>query len=265
MCITMILRGRIDKMLVLIAACCSSWVCASRGSTGRSFLTPLGRQELPSVALANLLACRIRFSNNSSMVPNWITHFWFTKSYRALTSRTLSQQNSTNKNNPEGGSGHHAFSGLWSRVFAGAASLEPAHGARPLAGIGPEVVWDFKRAVAKHLVCGLYVLPVPVNCLNGTYGSQVSCGAAKVWKQNFWMMHWGSASPKRTSLWSNSLEIRRFNKGRLSREQMKKTVIKTSKRYRDSSGKERWCGGKDLKKTQTLSFIGHRVKQDNVD
>ena len=82
------------------------------------------------------------------------------------------------------------------------------------------------------------------------------------------MMHWGSASPKRTSLWSNSLEIRRFNKGRLSREQMKKkTVIKTSKRYRDSSGKERWCGGKDLKQTQTRSFIGHCVLNnlDNVD
>ena len=154
MCITMILRGRMDKMLVLIAACCSSWVCASRGSTGRSFLTPLGRQELPSVALANLLACRIRFSNNGPMVPSRVTHFWFTKSYRAPTSGPLSQQNNTNKNNPEGGSGHHAFSGLWSHIFAGAASIEPAHGARPLAGVSPEVVRDPRCAVAKHLICG---------------------------------------------------------------------------------------------------------------
>ena len=35
------------------------------------------------------------------------------------------------------------------------------------------------------------------------------CHIAKVFKQSFWMSAWGSRTPKRTTLWSNSRAIRR--------------------------------------------------------
>ena len=54
----LLLRGKLDKHLVMMAMCCSSWVAASRGSTGRSTLTPMGRTEFTKVAVANLLGSR---------------------------------------------------------------------------------------------------------------------------------------------------------------------------------------------------------------
>ena len=64
------------------------------------------------------------------------------------------------------------------------------------------------------------------------------------------MQHWGSQTPKRTSLYSNSLEIRRFDLGRLARSEMKKSKVKTSKRYVDRHGRLVWTGSKALKSTQ---------------
>ena len=36
------LRGKLDGLLSVWGVCCSSRVTTSRGSTGRSFLTPMG-------------------------------------------------------------------------------------------------------------------------------------------------------------------------------------------------------------------------------
>ena len=33
---------------------------------------------------------------------------------------------------------------------------------------------------------------------------------SKVWRQSFWMRGWGARTPKRTTLWSNSRAIRKF-------------------------------------------------------
>lgn len=41
-----------------MGVCCSSWVTTSRGSSKRSFLTPMGCTEYKSVALANLMVSR---------------------------------------------------------------------------------------------------------------------------------------------------------------------------------------------------------------
>ena len=45
-------------VLASIGVCCSSWVVASRVSTGRSWLTPMGRLDLPNVLGANLMVAR---------------------------------------------------------------------------------------------------------------------------------------------------------------------------------------------------------------
>ena len=73
---------------------------------------------------------------------------------------------------------------------------------------------------------------------------------SKVWKESFWMMHWGSPSPKRTCLWANSYEIRRFNRGRLSRARMAMKTVKTSIKYKDRAGRQRWKGSPELRQTQ---------------
>ena len=58
LCILLILRGRRDAFLAVIAVRCSSFVLASRGSTKRSELTPMGFEEYEKVSVANLLASR---------------------------------------------------------------------------------------------------------------------------------------------------------------------------------------------------------------
>ena len=56
--ITLVLRLPLDAGFVLLAMCCSSFVTISRSSTGRSYLVPMGREDLKKVATANLLASR---------------------------------------------------------------------------------------------------------------------------------------------------------------------------------------------------------------
>ena len=58
LCILLILRGRRDSFLVMLAVCCSSWVLASPASTKRSVLTPMGYEGFEKVSTANLLASR---------------------------------------------------------------------------------------------------------------------------------------------------------------------------------------------------------------
>ena len=41
--------------------CCSSWVVASRGSTGRSFITPMGNTAHRGVKVANQMVSRTTF------------------------------------------------------------------------------------------------------------------------------------------------------------------------------------------------------------
>ena len=60
--IILILRGNTRGFLTMIAMCCSSFVAASRGTTQRSVLTPMGQVAYKSVQVANFLASR----------PGWV-------------------------------------------------------------------------------------------------------------------------------------------------------------------------------------------------
>ena len=81
---------------------------------------------------------------------------------------------------------------------------------------------------------------------------------AQVWRQSFWMRGWGSKTPKRTSLWSNSFAIRKFQTAsKFSR------AIKAGREladvYYDRAGQKRYKGNKRLKQSQpdtqfTLAF-----------
>lgn len=53
-----ILRAKLDDALILFAIVCSTWVSTSSGSTQRTWITPMGNGEFPSVKVANLQAAR---------------------------------------------------------------------------------------------------------------------------------------------------------------------------------------------------------------
>ncbi len=83
---------------------------------------------------------------------------------------------------------------------------------------------------------------------------------AQVYRCNFWMCFFGSKSPKRTALWSNSKLIKKFWLGKLSkqvREKLQKEhpTFKTVVKYVDKDGKRRFHGSKQLRSTQKLVYI----------
>ena len=53
-----ILEGSFGKVLVTLGVCCSSWVVASRGSSKRSFLVPMGCTLYDTVVSANQMVAR---------------------------------------------------------------------------------------------------------------------------------------------------------------------------------------------------------------
>ena len=109
---------------------------------------------------------------------------------------------------------------------------------------------------------------------------------AEVYRQSFWMMHYGAGSPKRTTVWANTACIAEldvsalslllaelavvwedshagahilmlkvgspYKAGTLPRRLRENTIV-TAHRYTDSSGRKRCVGSKALKSTQPVS------------
>ena len=70
------------------------------------------------------------------------------------------------------------------------------------------------------------------------------------------MASYGADTPKRHVCYSNSVQIKKLDKGRLQgwkRRSGKK--VKTVEHYRDSTGKRRWKGTKALRATEFLGLI----------
>ena len=78
---------------------------------------------------------------------------------------------------------------------------------------------------------------------------------AKVYKVSFWMIHHGGKTWKRTTLVSNSCEIGKFDLGtlRLTRS-TKRVKSTTTRRYIDKTGRQRYVGTPQLKKSQHLAL-----------
>ena len=75
-------------------------------------------------------------------------------------------------------------------------------------------------------------------------------GHAKVYKQSFWMRGWGSQTPKRTTLWSNSTGIRYFSTAKKAAGLHRKGSYKLADTYIDSLGRKRFKGNRNLRKSQ---------------
>ncbi len=59
-----ILDGKYEDFWAALGVCCSSWVVASRGSTGRSWMLPMGNCEYHGVKKANTMVSRTDDSKN---------------------------------------------------------------------------------------------------------------------------------------------------------------------------------------------------------
>ena len=69
------------------------------------------------------------------------------------------------------------------------------------------------------------------------------------------MRHFGHASCKQTCLWSNTVEVRCFNRGALSLQQ-KADAVPLARTYIDAGGRKRCVGQKErLKNSQTLVLV----------
>ena len=77
---------------------------------------------------------------------------------------------------------------------------------------------------------------------------------SKVWRQSFWMRGWGARTPKRTTLWSNSRAIRKFQTAsKFSRAA--KSARKLADVYYDRAGNKRYKGNRNLKSSQCKAKI----------
>ena len=61
-----LLEGKFEKFYTSLGVCCSSWIIASRGSTGRSFVAPMGYEGHEKVRLSNAMVSRSPVSSVST-------------------------------------------------------------------------------------------------------------------------------------------------------------------------------------------------------
>lgn len=86
---------------------------------------------------------------------------------------------------------------------------------------------------------------------------------AQVYKQSFWMRAYGAATPKRTTLWSNSTGVRFFATSKQCIQKMKAAKgPKLADSYIDHRGHKRFKGNRFLKKSQHRP---HLIFADSVD
>ena len=80
-----------------------------------------------------------------------------------------------------------------------------------------------------------------------------SPSASKVWRCDFWMIHFGSQTPKRTTLISNSKAIGAFDRGPLRdwRKAKRYLQTETTRHYLGPDGKMKYCGTKALRATES--------------
>ncbi|CAL1139171.1 unnamed protein product [Cladocopium goreaui] len=79
-----------------------------------------------------------------------------------------------------------------------------------------------------------------------------------VWRQSFWMRGWGARTPKRTTLWSNSRAIRKFQTAsKFSRAA--KSARKLADVYYDRAGNKRYKGNRNLKSSQEYP-VGYGIR-----
>ena len=94
--------------------------------------------------------------------------------------------------------------------------------------------------------------PTP-SCPAVLLNHRVSFGPWEIYLAMFYMKKFGHSTWKRTVVMSNHRCIASLNRGPLKKHE-KKCKVKTTKTYRDSHGRQRYQGSKELKGTELLVF-----------
>ena len=178
LCIASILAADVTAgFLVTLACVCASWVPVSHGSTGRSWMNPMGFWKYRNVSKCNCMVSRALL----------------------LCALVL--------------------------ALGGVYVLE-----QPRQSI-VRLHKRFRQFVEK--MCGF---------------------EAPVFRQSFWMAHYGSRSWKPTRTWSCAKWIAKLDKGPLSKFLKKTANMPTTTQYRDSKNQKKFKGNKNLKLTQLLGW-----------
>lgn len=85
---------------------------------------------------------------------------------------------------------------------------------------------------------------------------------AQVYESAWWMMLYGSITPKRHIAWANARTVKVLDLGRLLREvkeRMSSKVRKSSKTYRNRRGGKSFVGTRHLRATQILESKNQHV------
>ena len=80
---------------------------------------------------------------------------------------------------------------------------------------------------------------------------------SQVSRTGWWMGHYMAQTPKRHYGYSNSPNIHRLDKGKLTgwKKRDKKLKVETAVQYRDRKGEKRYKGTPQLRKTETLGCV----------
>ena len=124
----------------------------------------------------------------------------------------------------------------------------------------PRSSWMFHHPRVRWLaslmrVASMHTCPVVMFCKSSCCSLFIFCVSAyKVWRCDFWMIHFESPTPKRTSLISNSKARGAFDRGPLRNWRKAKKYLKaecqTTRRYRGRDGKMKYDGTKALRQTE---------------
>ena len=77
-----------------------------------------------------------------------------------------------------------------------------------------------------------------------------------LWRAAWWGRHYGALTPKRHRAWSNSPKVGLLDRGRLSKVERERCIVKTTDRKINRQGKKSFAGNRFLKGTQSGAHCG---------
>ena len=215
-----ILKLKDGTGLVHFGMVCSSWITISRGTTQRCYFCPLGDETVDSVAKANILCSRIigcSLGKRLARMPMQPVRASMSLATRMVLAIYLIL----------------AKKAVW--------VLE-----QPTSSI----IWYHPRM--RQLLYSSKAFNVVMLCelpCRAPLTDSSSTCLMQAWRASFWMLRYGSRTPKHTRLWSNSKGIAKFQHGspltRAERLRLggSRTLAKASV---GPDGKKRFSGKKDV-------------------
>jgi hypothetical protein len=111
-------------------------------------------------------------------------------------------------------------------------------------------IWNLQLGVITCInIYTIYIIWIPPqfcgsNCKPGTW--------PQVFRHSFWMRGFGSRTPKRTTIWSNSSAIRFFTTSKKARRVVDRKLADS---YVDGAGRKRFKGNANLRKSQYFGYL----------